>query len=59
MSVYDTSKSLDIVAFLPSSSARCPHCSITSSSRHSSYMRKIADLPVQSRSITIYLKTAK
>lgn len=48
-SVVEESDRMEFVAFLPSSSALCPTCGERSFNRHSAYMRKISDLPIEER----------
>ena len=39
--------------------ARCPYCSTESGKAHSRYERKLQDLPIQGRKVTIYLTNRK
>jgi transposase len=39
--------------------ARCPYCGAESGKAHSRYERKLQDLPIQGRKVTIYLTNRK
>ena len=41
------------------SCSACPCCGVQSSSRHSRYWRRLDDLPVQGRPVTLYLRVSR
>ncbi|MGG4179448.1 transposase family protein [Virgibacillus pantothenticus] len=58
-SVLEESDRMEFVVFVSSSSALCPTCGKRSFNRHSSYMRKISDLPIEERKVFIHVKSYK
>jgi hypothetical protein len=48
-----------VEAQILSTSAACPRCQVVSSARHSSYQRKLWDLPIQGRPVKIMLTVGR
>lgn len=59
LSQTEATDGLTYVVTLDSNSGRCPKCQHVSHKRHSAYMRVIDDLPIQGKSVQLYLKTRK
>ena len=51
-------QSWSIVATAPDAAA-CPHCGVLSRARHSSYWRRLKDLPIQGRSVQLKLHVGR
>ena len=59
LSCIEDANTLTCVVTVVSKTGRCPKCQYGSHKRHSAYMRVIDDLPIQGKSVQLYLKTHK
>lgn len=59
LSCIEDANTFTCVVTVVSKTGRCPKCQYGSHKRHSAYMRVIDDLPIQGKSVQLYLKTHK